>query len=207
MTTCEEMRNRLLLRQSGEYIEGSDGPLRAHLATCDECRRFAVDLDLLAALAPAALACDAPVSIRRIPAPACAPVSIRLLRLVRPWAAAAAVALVVLGVLLFRPKSSSSSSLEDTPPLPHAALASRDALVREWRYWVMVGLGHDEAMAWAVSTAENGGSPAEMAQQLLLFEGLGPDAEWGVETLFWIEQPAPAPHDARAIGSSSHTVV
>ena len=204
MTTCEEMRNRLLLRQSGEYIEGSDGPLRAHLATCDECRRFAADLDRLATLAPEALACDAPVSIRRIPAPARAPVSIRLFRLSRPWAAAAAVALVALGVLLFRPKSSSS---EDAPPPPHAALASRDALVREWRYWVMVGLGHDEAMAWAVSTAENGGSPAEMAQQLLLFEGLGPDAEWGVETLFWIEEPEPAPHDARAIGSSSQTVV
>lgn len=203
MTTCEEMRNRLLLRQSGEYIEGSDGPLKAHLATCDECRRFAADLDRLAALAPAALACDAPASIRRIPAPAHAPASIRLLRLARPWAAAAAVALVALG-LLFRLKS---SSFKDDAPPPHAAFAFRDARVREWRYWVMVGLGHDEAMAWEIATAENGGSPAEMAQQLLLFEGLGPDAEWGVETLFWIEEPAPAPHDARAIGSSSQTVV
>ncbi len=209
MSTCHEMRNRLLMKQSGEYEEGLMGPLAEHLASCAECRRFEADLAHLSAVAPTALEEDAPLRIRRIEPrsrPMPFPLSVFWGRPLMGTAAAAVflVALLGLRAVLFRP---SLPPDDDSSSLLLASLPSRESLLREWQYWMGYGAGNAGEHAHPMPLIENGWSPSEMAQQLLIFEGLGPDVEWGVEEIFWVEEPFVFPQDARAIGSSSQQVV
>ncbi len=173
MTTCDAIRKNLLLAGSGELPPGDRTALDRHLAACPECRGFATDAAWIAARAPGAMEAAPPVlNLARLEARARSSQAPLLpFRLPRVLAAAAAVALVILGAALWlvplRPDRESEQGL-------------RIALLDEWQFWLVSSLGvRDEETGLLAFAA--GWSEKEFARHLLELEGLLPEGAGLIE--------------------------
>jgi anti-sigma factor RsiW len=132
---CERARVLASLAPDGELSELDRRRLRAHLRGCAACARFAHDVQHTSAL----LREDEPV---RPSLPTLVPRVVPRRRVVavhlRPVAAAAAVALMALGVAARAPLDmDGSESVRTTAQAPGSAQREQDSL-RAWRYDVLL---------------------------------------------------------------------
>lgn len=169
MNLCDPYRRLLLLEDSGELTEPERGELLAHLASCQECRRFQADLVQLSARAVTALEVPPPkLDLPRLEARA-RDQSRRVLRVqfavILSAAAALLLAVLVPGLWMTPPRGNGN------PTVPqHVALLS------EWQFWLVSYIGpqgHDSSS----TPYRDDWNKREFARHLLVLEGLLPEED------------------------------
>jgi len=180
MTTCDRMRQRLLLAGSGELPALERTAVDRHLAACLECRRFHAQAAWILDRVPAALEATPPVldpaSLEARARTGLAPLI--PFRLPRALAAAAALALAILGAALWLGPLRPDRALEKSPRL---------ALLDEWQFWLVSSLEREDGETDALQFASVW-NEQDLARHLLALEGLLPEEtgfleEFGVESI------------------------
>jgi predicted anti-sigma-YlaC factor YlaD len=174
MTTCDRIRQNLLLAGTGELPSEEKATLDRHLAACSECRRFQADAAWIAAHAPVALEASPPVlALDRLETRARTRLAPLLpFRLPRVLAAAAALVLAILGAAIWLvPLLRPARAPEGLP---------RIALLDEWQFWLVSGLGLRDEDTGVVAFAA-GWNEYDFARHLLALEGLLPEEAGMVE--------------------------